>query len=96
MTTSNATIATTRSSRYMQQLCKHFAHKRPVRFTTEEGRIEFSAGVCTMDAKADELQLHAEAADEQSLTQLEGVVVRHLQRFAFREPVDVTWVRSAL
>jgi hypothetical protein len=95
MTFSNARIATTKSSRYMQQLCKHFAHKRPVTFTTEEGRIEFSAGTCTMDAKADELLLRAQAADEPSLVKLEGVVVRHLQRFAFREPFDVTWVRGA-
>ena len=41
MSTSHAEIPTASASRYLQQLCKHFAHKLPVTFDPAEGRIGF-------------------------------------------------------
>ena len=91
MKQSNAHIETERASRYLQQLCKHFAHKLTVEFTPEQGRIEFSIGTCRLAAKDRVLTLDAEAQDDATLTQLQGVVDRHLQRFAFREEMRIEW-----
>lgn len=87
----NARIETERASRYLQQLCKHFAHKLPVEFTPAQGRIDFSIGTCRLAAEGRVLTLGAEAADEANLTQLQGVVDRHLLRFAFREEMKIDW-----
>lgn len=92
MPTSQAQVTTELASRYLQQLCKHFAHKLPVTFDPEHGRIEFSIGVCELAAVPGTLTMQAEAADETALRQLEQVVARHLERFAFREQPEVAWV----
>ena len=87
----NARVETDRASSYLQQLCKHFAHKLAVEFTPEQGRIEFSIGTCRLAAKDRVLTLDAEAQDDATLTQLQGVVDRHLLRFAFREEMRIEW-----
>jgi hypothetical protein len=92
---SEARIATPQSSRYLQQLCKHFAHKLPVTHGAARGRIEFSAGVCELGAVGDALTLNVSAGEEASLPVLEDVVERHLKRFAFREAFNVRWSRQA-
>jgi hypothetical protein len=92
MPTAKAEVATDRASRYLQQLCKHFAHKLPVTFDPTQGRIEFSIGTCKLAATPNLLTMQAEAADETNLAQLERVVASHLERFAFREELKVAWV----
>jgi uncharacterized protein len=95
LATSEARIDTSRASRYLGQLCKHFAHKIPVTHTAEEGRIEFPFGVCLLDAQPELLILRAEASDAQALAQVEDVVARHLERFAFRDKPEIRWNRTA-
>jgi hypothetical protein len=92
MNHSEARIATERASIYLQQLCKHFAHRLPVEFTPERGQITFSSGTCRLTAESGMLTLNAEAADAAQLEQLQDVVVRHLLRFAFRDPPPIGWV----
>jgi uncharacterized protein len=46
---SAASVATPHASRYLQQLCKHFAHKRPASFDARRGRIAFAIGLCELD-----------------------------------------------
>lgn len=91
MKRSTARIETAKASGYLQQLCKHFAHKRPVTFTPEAGRIEFSAGTCTLAADGGVLTLVATAGDTDRLAEVQSVVARHLERFAFREPLTIAW-----
>ncbi len=86
-----ARIETDRASNYLQQLCKHFAHRRPVAFTPELGEIRFAIGTCRLEAKDSVLTLMAEAADDASLAQLRDVVDRHLVRFAFRDRPVIAW-----
>lgn len=95
LATSEARIDTSRASRYLGQLCKHFAHKIPVTHTAEEGRIEFPFGVCLLDAQPELLILRAEASDAHALAQVEDVVARHLERFAFRDKPEIRWNRTA-
>jgi hypothetical protein len=91
MTNSVARVATDRASIYLQQLCKHFAHKLPVTFTPEQGQITFSLGICRLEASDGVLVLKAEAEDDIRLMQLQGVIDKHLLRFAFRDPPKIEW-----
>lgn len=94
MMQSEARVTTERASRYLQQLCKHFAHRLPTSHTPQEGRIEFGVGVCALQAEPETLILTADAPDAASLDRLEDVVARHLERFAFRDKPEIRWVRQ--
>ena len=95
MNNSVARVETERASIYLQQLCKHFAHKRPVEFTPEKGQISLGAGVCRLEAADGVLTIRAEAEDAERLTQLQDVIAKHLERFAFRNPVTLDWRAAA-
>jgi hypothetical protein len=96
MPASQASIATASASRYLQQLCKHWSHKFAVEFTPQHGTIPFDATrVCTLDASPERLALRIDAADDSTLERMQGVVIEHLKRFAFREELgDVKWERA--
>jgi uncharacterized protein len=96
MPASHATITTASASRYLQQLCKHWSHKFSVEFTPEQGVIPFDATrVCRLDASPEELSLRIEAADDATVERMQGVVIDHLKRFAFREDFgEVQWEKS--
>jgi hypothetical protein len=95
MHASTALVATGQASRYLQQLCKHWAHNLEVEFTSEQGRVVFprdargadwpDAGVFTMAAGDSALTCRIEASAPGQLEGLKGAVERHLNRFAFRE-----------
>jgi hypothetical protein len=91
---SRAEIATPQAGRYLTQLCKHFAHRCPVMLGTASGQIAFGGGDCRLHADAGTLSLALAAADDTALLALQDVVARHLLRFAFREPMQVTWSRA--
>lgn len=96
MNRSVAEVKSERASIYLQQLCKHFAHKIPVEFTPESGRITFpETGTCRLAAADGLLTLEAEAEDAARLARLQDVVDRHLVRFAFREPPVILWKAAA-
>jgi hypothetical protein len=95
MFSSEARVPTSVPARYLGQLCKHFAHKVPVEYTAEHGRLEFPFGTCVVEAESDLLVLRADAQDEPSLRHLEEVIARHLERFAFREKPEIRWTRTA-
>lgn len=88
-----ATVWTAKASSYLQQLCKHFAHKIPVEFDALAGRAEFPMGLCTFaaDTEAGVLTLRASAASPEALARVKEVVGGHLLRFAFREDLAVNW-----
>ena len=96
MPASQATIATASGSRYLQQLCKHWSHKFAVEFTPEQGMIPFDdTRVCKLQASPEQLSLRVEAADDATLERMQGVVIDHLKRFAFREDLGaVQWERA--
>ena len=86
-----ARVATEMAPRYLGQLCKHFGHRLPVRHDGAEGRIEFPFGVCTLKAEPGVLVLQAQTDSGAALAQLEGVIARHLERFAFRDQPTIDW-----
>lgn len=94
-TTSTALVATDKPSRYLQQLCKHWAHNLAVEFDEHRGSVTFPKSgrsgewpgdaLFTMEAREGVLACRIEASAPGQLQGLKGAVERHLNRFAFRE-----------
>lgn len=91
----NATtiIPTPNARRYLGQFIKHFAYKLPfVRHeSNEHKKVEFSLGLCTLDADSARLAIIVNARTPEEMDQLKGVVDWHLLRFAFREDLAIAW-----
>jgi uncharacterized protein len=88
---STVDIETANASKYLQQLCKHFAHKTNVTFDDKLGEIAFTMGDCHLKAHDGILSITVTVPNEAQLAQLQDVVVRHLVRFAFRETLRIDW-----
>lgn len=86
---SESRIATTDASTYIRQLCKHFAHKVTAEYTETHGRVQFDGGVCDMYAEPDTLVFKVEAADAETVTILQSVVDRHLEKFDHRKTLAI-------
>lgn len=91
MPTSHADVTTEHASRYLQQFCKHRAHKFPVEFDPTHGTIDLSLGRTVLDADASALHIAVTTDEAGSLERLEGVVADHIKRFAFREELTFDW-----
>jgi hypothetical protein len=91
MSRTEARIPTAHGAKYLSQLCKHWSHKLPVELGDGHGRVAFGAAVATFDADPEALTVRLEApADD--MGRMQEVVVRHLDRFAFREaPLAYDW-----
>jgi hypothetical protein len=88
----NATVATEKGSRYMQQLCKHWSHKFPVDFDAKTGRVEMPNCLLVMTAHPERLNVSLDVAEGVDVARLKVVVAEHLDRFAFREaPLPFVW-----
>lgn len=88
MKQTTAVLKTEQASRYLTQLCRHFAHKVDVSWEGGHGECRFVCGNATLDASAGELRIGASAPDEAQLHETQSVVERHLVRFAFRENIE--------
>jgi hypothetical protein len=99
MLVAEAKVETERSSRYLVQLCRHVdavARAQPqmqahVEWSDDRGVISFDWGRCTARAVPGVLTLHVEAADEESLHELEQRVGGRLQQIGRRDHLTVTW-----
>jgi hypothetical protein len=99
---STVRVPTSKASRYLQQLCKHWAHNLSVEFTETQGTVTFPRNArgadwpgdatLTMQAHDDGLECRLEASAAGQLEALKGAVARHIDRFAFREaPLAFDW-----
>ena len=97
-----ARFETAHASKYLQQLCKHWAHNLAVEFDPSRGTIVFPRdargaswagdGLVTLSADAAGLDCRIDASEPAQLEGLQGALVRHLERFAFREaPFAAEW-----
>lgn len=97
-----ANVPTAHASKYLQQLCKHWQHNLAVEFTPDHGTVTFPRdargatwtgdALVTFDADAAALSVRIDASSDEHLKAMQGVVVRHLDRFAFREaPLTFDW-----
>lgn len=86
-----ARIPTDKAEKYLKWLCGHFKIKVPVEYDKRHGSVQFPFGECTMDAQQDILLLRVTADDPDSFARLKEVVGGHLERFAHKDSVHVTW-----
>ena len=93
MSVSVARVPTHSASRYLQQLAKHWSHKMTVRFSAEEGSVEFPKRArLAMRADSDTLDLELSVPEHGDVARMREVVASHLDRFAFREaPLTFDW-----
>ncbi|GAB5487516.1 MAG: DUF2218 domain-containing protein [Parasphingorhabdus sp.] len=94
MINSKSNVPTDKASKYLQQMCNHFGHKTDVVETDGGQAIQFGFGAGELVASEDTLVLIARAESDENLTKTENVLGSHLERFAFRENLSVTWQRS--
>ncbi len=83
-----ATVATVHGSRYLQQVCKHFAHKIEVSYDQHHGECIFAMGTAVLDADNAGLTIVARAENDADLERTKTVIESHLVRFAFREELS--------
>lgn len=95
MPTTTVRLQTPHASKYLQQLCKHFAHKVPVDYDAAAGEVAFPFGQCRMAAAGDVLEISGEVEREDLLPRMEAVIADHLTVFAFREALSYDWRRDA-
>lgn len=85
MPVATSRFETEKASRYLQQLCKHFAHKVDCEWSETEGTADLPGGRLTLTASATALAIHVTGEDAKGLTKARYVLEDHLVRFAFRE-----------
>ncbi len=92
MARSVATVPTENGWKYLQQLCKHWSHKLDVELAEKSGTVRFAEATATMSADEVGLTVVIDAASDEGLERMKGVVASHLDRFAFREaPLPFEW-----
>ncbi|MDE4134504.1 DUF2218 domain-containing protein [Phaeobacter sp. QD34_3] len=83
---------TRHASKYLQQLCKHFAHKVEVNHDSSAGQVAFPFGPAHLRATEQALVAEISGADDAALSRGRGVIDSHLKTFAFREDFEtMTW-----
>ena len=97
MLVTTARMTTPNGSRYIAQLCKHFAHKVEVEWDEQKGRVNLPSGLATMQADAQGLSFRIEADDPKSIIQSRFVIDSHLVTFAHRERfLGLSWQMEPL
>ncbi len=86
------TLKTAKASGYLQQLCKHFAHKVEVSFTPEAGHMSFGTGTADLTATDDLLSVTLTLTEGADFTGPKHMIDKHLAIFTHREGgVGLTW-----
>lgn len=78
-------FTTPNGAKYLQQLCKHFAHKIEVHHDTTEGTCQFTFGRAQLQADAEGLSVTFQLSTPDAVESAKTVIDKHLERFAFRE-----------
>lgn len=78
---------TERASRYLQAMCKHFAHKVEVNYDEKQGTATMPYGHLEMVVRDGVLHFAVEAESGELLDRMKHVVDAHIVRFAFREEI---------
>ncbi len=93
MPTASASFETEHGSKYLQQLCKHFAHKVSVEYDATQGMAAMPAGPATLRADATGLHVTVTGKDAEGLKRAKHAIDSHLVTFAFREGfTEMAWI----
>ncbi|GAA1271775.1 hypothetical protein GCM10009665_69900 [Kitasatospora nipponensis] len=92
MPIATARAATDRPERYLKQLVSHLGHKVTAELAGDgRATLTFDDGTCVLTPAGDEIELIATAAAPDTLTRVQDVVTRHLERFGAQEELRVQW-----
>lgn len=92
MIVSTARYPTPHASKYLQQLCKHFAHKVEVSYDEHRGTAALLSGPAELVADAEGLSVSVTAPDLKGIITARYVIDSHLVTFAHREDfAGLTW-----
>lgn len=80
-----AIFKTDMPSKYIAQLCKHFAHKVEVEYDEKKGKAAMPPGPAYFEAHDGALHIEVNAEEAKQLPFAKYLVEDHLVRFAFRE-----------
>lgn len=80
-----AVFRTGKASRYIAQLCKHFAHKVEASFSETEGRADLPGSLLLLRATPETLEIELRSDSLKEFTKGRYIVEDHIVRFAFRE-----------
>lgn len=85
MTTLTGHFTTPNGSKYLAQLCNHFAHKIDATHDGNAGVCHFIMGPAYLNADDTGLTVRFDLIDPDQAEAARNVIDRHLERFAFRE-----------
>lgn len=88
---SSADVAIENPGRWRKQLGSHLGHKITVQSDDTTSTFNFDGGFGTVSDTASGLHLGAQAATADTLATIKDVLGRHLERFAQKLDVTVTW-----
>jgi len=92
MTRVTGEAATADAARVIRRLCRHWAHKFPVKFDDNSGEIQINDVRVAMQASAETLHVTLENPTGEVPARLPGVVADHLARMAGAESgLQVHW-----
>lgn len=93
--TSTALVATGRPARYAKQLASHLSRKSETHWDadTSTGWVKFPNARADLTATTDGLRMVL-ACEADEADRLEGVLGRHLVRFANTEELTCSWTRT--
>tara|TARA_B100000513_G_C11738323_1_gene129354 strand:- start:74 stop:406 length:333 start_codon:yes stop_codon:yes gene_type:complete len=94
MPTCFAAVETENASKYLVQLCKHFAHKVEVDYDTAQARVEFAPGRCMMTAEGNTLAFYCRSKEDRGIEVMQYILSDHLVRFAWREEITFNWLET--
>ena len=97
MPCSTAVVVTDAPARYAKQLLAHLGRKatvEPLDGNPDGGRLVFAYGTGTVRPGDGQLELVADAPDDEGRAHVEDVLARHLERFGSRRELTVTWERA--
>jgi hypothetical protein len=86
-------VPTAEAARYVEQLCRHWAHRLVVERSGQDARIVLPSGavVGLLPTQA-ALEIELAASTPADLAEAKEVIRSHLDRFAFREsPLTFNW-----
>lgn len=76
------------AAKYLEQLCKHFAHKVEVTRNEDSSTVDFVMGPSTLTASDTVLTIEVSGSNAEELGEAREVIDKHLARFAHREGFD--------
>lgn len=90
------TVKTATPSKYINRLCKHFAHKVTVQYDDDQGEVLFDMGKGLIAKTADGLIMTAEADTQENLATVVDILDRHFVRVAWQEELTLSWTKASV